>query len=80
MLKESTEKLANKMDNLMDKMIKESMSKDAVQHMEMAELEIIQDALDCWEMCNKIMVEQAAVLDQLNEKMDILLQGKEAKA
>jgi hypothetical protein len=57
MLKETTEKIMDKMDNLMDKMVKESMSLYTVSHMDTEEFETVKEALDCWKMCRELAVE-----------------------
>lgn len=74
MLEKATNELVEKLDKMVNTMVRDSISASTLQYMGVQEFEVIKDALNCWEKFSEVMVKQAQVLDDLTQKMDELLE------
>ena len=79
MLEMYAEKYANEIDEMVEAAVKETFGDlDAIKTMKPEELKLFKMALQTIDTQCKLVVKQAKLLDDMNRKLDKLLEGKES--
>ena len=77
---ENTRKMIEEIDKIKAICIKEMYDPNVLMHMNVNTLEMLQESMNLIEISKNLMIAQATMMEDMNKKLDILVDKKEQEA